>query len=191
MKKEDLNKDDFVTVKKESFEGLYTEKDLYRITYIEPDNREYSVHLVNNIGTMRQVAPKSLILLDKLKSLDEIINELNTQRQLEEVYEDKDIQETLGLKYDQDKIRWDLLPFDSLDEVAKVLTFGAKKYKPNSWQGVEEERYKAALGRHYSAYMQGEELDSDSNLPHIVHLACNALFLIHKYLEKKNEKNLY
>ena len=31
-----------------------------------------------------------------------------------------------GKKYDQDKVRMDLLPFDSLEEIAKVLTFGAK-----------------------------------------------------------------
>jgi hypothetical protein len=33
-----------------------------------------------------------------------------------------------GVKHDGDKPRWDLLPFDALDEVAGVLRYGAKKY---------------------------------------------------------------
>lgn len=35
---------------------------------------------------------------------------------------------TGGVKLDQGKARWDLLPCDALDAVAEVLTFGAKKY---------------------------------------------------------------
>lgn len=33
-----------------------------------------------------------------------------------------------AVKHDADKARWDLLPFDALDEVALVLKYGAQKY---------------------------------------------------------------
>jgi hypothetical protein len=33
-----------------------------------------------------------------------------------------------GIKFDGDKVRWDLMPWDALEEIAKVLTVGAKKY---------------------------------------------------------------
>lgn len=33
-----------------------------------------------------------------------------------------------GVKYDQEKPRWSLLPWDVLEWVVKVLTFGSKKF---------------------------------------------------------------
>ncbi len=86
----------------------------------------------------------------------------------------------IGKKNDQDKIRMDLLPFDSLEEIAKVLTFGAKKYAPNNWKVVAHpiERYEAAMLRHISSYKNGEKLDSETGLPHLAHAACCLLFLI-------------
>jgi hypothetical protein len=87
---------------------------------------------------------------------------------------------TTGRKDDSSKIRMDLLPFDSLEEISKVLTFGAKKYAPNNWKFVENpvERYEAAMLRHISAYKQGELLDSETGLPHLAHAACCLMFLI-------------
>ena len=34
-----------------------------------------------------------------------------------------------GRKNDSDKLRWDLLPIDVIEQVVNVLTFGAKKSK--------------------------------------------------------------
>ena len=55
-----------------------------------------------------------------------------------------------GVKLDQGKVRMELLPLNTMEEVAKVLTFGAKKYTDNGWQTVPNgfERYKGALLRH-------------------------------------------
>lgn len=93
-----------------------------------------------------------------------------------------------GMKFDSDKIRMDLLPFVSLEAVAKVLTFGAKKYAPNNWKLVDnaQERYEAALLRHLTAIKKGEDVDIDSGLPHIYHVACNAMFLVYFY-DKNNQ----
>ena len=79
-------------------------------------------------------------------------------------------------KYDEDKVRWDLVPYKELESVAKVMTFGAKKYADNGWKGVSKERYLAALMRHFVAYMDGEIIDPESGLPHMAHIRCNALF---------------
>ena len=85
-----------------------------------------------------------------------------------------------GMKYDQDKSRYDLLPAKAIDELAKVLTFGAKKYAPNSWQNVEDgiNRYRAALLRHTFAMQSGELVDSESGLPHAAHAMCCAAFIV-------------
>lgn len=85
-----------------------------------------------------------------------------------------------GLKYDQDKPMYNLIPATAIDELAKVLTFGAIKYAPNSWQEVENglERYRAALLRHTFAIQRGELVDSESGLPHSAHAMCCAAFIV-------------
>jgi dATP/dGTP diphosphohydrolase len=84
-----------------------------------------------------------------------------------------------GLRYDQDKPMMSLLPAAALVEIAKVLTFGAKKYAANNWaKGKEWSRVESCLLRHYARYKVGERVDPESGLSHLAHLACNALFLL-------------
>ncbi|MCU7521636.1 MAG: hypothetical protein HF312_15575 [Ignavibacteria bacterium] len=83
-----------------------------------------------------------------------------------------------GKKYDAGKDRWDLLPFAQVRQIVKVLTFGAAKYEPNNWQGVEKERYIAAAFRHLTAWIDGERCDPESGIHHLAHAACNLLFLL-------------
>ena len=93
-------------------------------------------------------------------------------------------------KYDDGKVRMELLPLECLTEIAKVLTYGANKYKDNSWKTVKNgrERYKGALLRHLAAADTGEVLDPETGLSHAAHMACNALFLLWYELEAQNEK---
>lgn len=93
-----------------------------------------------------------------------------------------------GVKDDGAKIRLDLVPPELIEEVGKVLTFGAAKYTPNGWQTVPngEERYYAALLRHLIAYKRGEINDPESGLPHLSHVATNVAFLI--WLEKEGNR---
>ena len=91
-----------------------------------------------------------------------------------------------GLKFDSGKLRYSLIPPAALAALAKVLTFGAEKYAPNSWQTVEngEERYLDALMRHIEAYRSGESIDPESGLSHLAHAACNVAFLLHFETER-------
>ena len=83
------------------------------------------------------------------------------------------------LKFDTSKTRYDLVPPSAIKAIANVLTYGAKKYKPNNWQLVEDtERYTAALYRHLEAWRSGEINDSESGLPHLEHAMTNLAFLI-------------
>lgn len=83
-----------------------------------------------------------------------------------------------GMKFDTNKLRIDLVPPGAIEALAAVLTYGAKKYKPNNWRSVEAERYVAAFERHWLAYRQGELLDSESGLPHLAHCMTNLSFLL-------------
>ena len=96
---------------------------------------------------------------------------------------------TGGQKYDGEKPRMDLLPFEALEEVAKVLTLGARKYSDNGWQNVEnaESRYLAALLRHLAARERGEKFDTESGLLHAAHMATNALFILWFEIQKEKQ----
>ena len=93
-----------------------------------------------------------------------------------------------GTKQDQEKIRMDLLPMDALYEVAKVLTFGSKKYGDKNWeQGIALWRLRGAKMRHDTAYELGESLDPESGLIHKAHEACNVLMELALILRGKTE----
>ena len=89
-------------------------------------------------------------------------------------------------KYDAGKPMWDLLQWDAVEEIVKVLTFGAERYGAYSWKEVEgaRDRYMAALMRHIKAWYQGEEIDPDSGIHHLGHAGCCLLFLLQGYIEK-------
>lgn len=97
-----------------------------------------------------------------------------------------------GTKHDGAKIRMDLLPFEALEAVAEVLTYGAEKYADNNWQTVEngERRYLAALLRHLVARERSEARDGESGLLHAAHMATNALFILWFELQKEKENGL-
>jgi hypothetical protein len=95
-----------------------------------------------------------------------------------------------GLKYDEDKNRLGLIPVESLLELGKVYTYGAKKYSDESWKNVEpfEERYYDALLRHLFAWRGGERMDKESRLTHLSHAFCNLSFLVYKdFMDNKKD----
>lgn len=62
--------------------------------------------------------------------------------------------------------------------IVDVLTFGARKYKPNNWKTCKDTgRYLAAAHRHCIAIIEGEDIDEESGLPHMAHVGCNLMFL--------------
>lgn len=86
------------------------------------------------------------------------------------------------MKFDAGKLRFDLITPDVEEQLAAVLTHGAKKYAANSWQENVEDpinRYYAALRRHLNAWRKGEKVDPESGLNHLAHVACNVMFLLH------------
>ena len=84
------------------------------------------------------------------------------------------------MKFDSGKLRYGLIPPSATKALASVLTYGAKKYKPNNWQSVDDtSRYVDALYRHLESWRGGEKLDSESGLPHLAHALTNISFLIH------------
>ena len=86
---------------------------------------------------------------------------------------------TEGQKFDSDKLRYELLPPELLEEVARVLTFGAHKYSARNWElGMAWSRPFAALMRHMWAWWRGEEKDPETGYSHLSHAACCIAFLV-------------
>jgi hypothetical protein len=86
--------------------------------------------------------------------------------------------EDVGVKFDGDKPRHDLIAPEMLEGVAAVLAHGAGKYGERNWEkGLGWSRPFAACMRHLWAWWRGEDLDQESGLPHLDHAACNIMFL--------------
>lgn len=85
----------------------------------------------------------------------------------------------VGLKFDQGKPQLSLLPIEALEEIAKVLTFGAKKYNKGNWRkGLLYSRVLDAALRHIYAYNNKQDTDPETGISHLAHAACNLLFLL-------------
>lgn len=83
-----------------------------------------------------------------------------------------------GSKYDNNKPSMALIDADFLLGLAKVLDFGKEKYAAHNWRGgISFSRLISAAYRHLGAINKGEDLDSESSLPHVYHLACCVMFL--------------
>lgn len=92
-----------------------------------------------------------------------------------------------GVKYDDNKLRYDLVPVEAHEGLAEVLTYGALKYDDDNWKKVPQYRYEAALFRHINAWRKGEVVDSESNIHHLKHALANLSFLLWFDLQKRDK----
>ena len=91
------------------------------------------------------------------------------------------MEEQTGTKFDDGKLRLDLIPPEFIEMLGKIFTMGAKRYGDRNWEkGIDEGRLIAAARRHdlAHAWAEGdreEEIDRDSGVPHLAHAAWNYL----------------
>lgn len=84
-----------------------------------------------------------------------------------------------GLKYDSDKPDMSLLSPIAMYELAKVLSFGKKKYAAHNWRkGIARSRLVGAALRHIFLYLGGEDTDSETGLSHMAHAMCCCMFAV-------------
>lgn len=82
-------------------------------------------------------------------------------------------------KADDGKLPLELLPPDALEEIARVLQFGAAKYGERNWEkGLRWARVYGALLRHLFAWWRGQDRDDETGLSHLAHAGCCVLFLL-------------
>ena len=86
-----------------------------------------------------------------------------------------------------DKLRWELLPLEDVEDIVRVYTAGAKKYGPDQWQNLPDgiRRYKAALLRHLVEFDKGNEIDEETGCRHLAAVAWNAIAMLHISKQQK------
>jgi hypothetical protein len=98
--------------------------------------------------------------------------------------------EPTGVKFDSAKPDYSLIPAHALEEVTKVLTYGAKKYDRENWRKLDdlENRYFAAAQRHIWATKKGEPNDPETGISHLAHAIASLMFLIEHDHETRKKK---
>ncbi len=85
------------------------------------------------------------------------------------------------IKDDAGKTRYELLPWESLKQVADVFGYGAEKYFDNSWRTQDKATYNRTFGsvmRHLTQWQMGEDKDPESGLNHLAHAVSQLLILM-------------
>jgi len=84
-----------------------------------------------------------------------------------------------GVKHDDGKIRYDLIPAYPLFETARAFTIGATKYSDRNWeQGMSWSKYFAAMMRHAWAWWSGERDDPKDGQHHLAAVIFCAMALM-------------
>ena len=132
--------------------------------------------------TIRNLFQENRALIESLKEERE-----QHRKTVADPYGDRTGQKPVknAAKVDAGKLDLTLVPTSIIRAIAEIRKYGTVKYgDPENWRTVEPERYRAALYRHWLAYLDDPKgVDEESGLPHLHHCACNIAFLIE--LEKE------
>ena len=89
-----------------------------------------------------------------------------------------------GLRHNTSKPRLDLnsLGLAVQHGEALVWEYGLEKYSLGNWlKGMSWQGSAASMQRHFTAFINGENLDPETGLPHVDHIICCAKILSNSY----------
>ena len=78
------------------------------------------------------------------------------------------------------KTQLQLLPSAFNKATADALAYGASKYGPWNWRAtrVQTMTYVGAIRRHLDRFLEGEDIDPESGVPHLGHIAASVAILL-------------
>jgi hypothetical protein len=92
-------------------------------------------------------------------------------------------------RYNDGKLEWSLLDYESLTPLVEVMMYGCHKYTRDNWKkGFPKEKLIDSLLRHALALADGEEIDPENNIHHIGGIMFNAMAYYHQEVLKKTIK---
>lgn len=95
-----------------------------------------------------------------------------------------------ALRYNENKLRWSLVDFKSLEPLVEVLEYGTKKYEVDNWKrGLELRAIMDSLMRHVVEINNNQYIDEESKCLHMGHIMANAMFWIYFYNKNKENGN--
>lgn len=79
-----------------------------------------------------------------------------------------------------EKLRWDLLPWEALREIAELMTMNIPTHGDVTpkWRTLSIQEHWAALQRHAVEWWLTRRHDHESQKSHMVHAAARALFIV-------------
>jgi hypothetical protein len=88
--------------------------------------------------------------------------------------------EDIKRKHGMQKVQLGLVPATAMESIARVLECGAAKYGAYNWRdsGIRCTTYVDAILRHLNAWRDGEDLDPESGVSHIAHIAASCCILL-------------
>jgi hypothetical protein len=94
-----------------------------------------------------------------------------------------------GTRANGSKPPFELIDALAMEELAKVLAWGAKKYAKHNWRkGLSFSETIGSLERHVAALKRGEIRDPESGCLHSAHMLANAMFLTRFLLQRARYK---
>lgn len=160
--------------------------------HADDDTFDYSY---DSYGRAESVYANIISLVNELNSeLGGVVDEHRDILYIGEAGKVKRIKETdtdQSVKADKGKLELSLVNPGLVKAVAEVRMYGTEKYGDSeNWRKVEPKRYVDALYRHLLAYIEGNEVDEESGLSHLAHMACNLSFLLDKEYLKEHESEV-
>ena len=90
------------------------------------------------------------------------------------------IKSETGGEKGQKLARFDLIPPDALWELATLYGVGAEKYAERNWEhGYSWSLSYAAMQRHAHQFWMGEDVDQETQMPHMASVAWHAFAMLH------------
>lgn len=85
--------------------------------------------------------------------------------------------EEKALRFNDGKLDWTLLDFESLVPMVEGMTYGATKYARNNWKNTCDDpmQHIQSAFRHLIAIANGEEFDKESGVRHTGHIMDNMM----------------
>lgn len=109
--------------------------------------------------------------------------------------EEEQMGKPTAARFSKGKIRHDLIPPWAIEEIAKVYTYGCKKYDDDNWRkGMKwKEKVIGPLERHLNKWLRGEKIDDESNCHHLAMVIwqCICLMMYEKYDLGQDDRNPY
>jgi len=87
--------------------------------------------------------------------------------------------------YSEGKLPLEQIPVEMLQALAAIYRFGEVKYSRDNWkQGTDWHEFYGSALRHLTSWWLGQDLDAESQLPHLAHAIWNLTALL--YYQERN-----